>query len=89
MGTWYKQMVFQGTIMNPPSWTIKWYVYMYNFMERLSFSKGIKIKDLGVIFLLPRRKTKYMGKVSLDSQKVNLKFSPNHVLYQLAPRTSN
>lgn len=62
MGTWYKQMVFQGTIMNPPSWTIKWYVYMYSFMERLSFSKGIKIKDLGVIFYyLGWRKTKYMG----------------------------
>lgn len=50
---------------------------MFNFMERLSFSKGIKIKDVQVTFFVnahDREKQETLGKVSLDFPKWNLEF---------------
>lgn len=63
MGTWYKWMCVQGRAVAHPSWTIKRYVYMYDFMGRLSFCKGIKIKDLSY-FLTAYDGEKRYGKKS-------------------------
>lgn len=62
MGAWYKWMRVQGRAVAHPSWTIKWYLYMYDFMGRLFFCKGIKIKDLSYFFLLHMMEKKDMGK---------------------------
>ena len=61
-------------------------VYVRFYGKIILLWKGTKIKDLRVIFYCVGWRKKIWEKVSLDSQRGNLKFHPHLALYQLVPR---
>lgn len=75
MGTWYKQMHVHREGCGSPILDYKLVrVYVRIYGKIILLWKGTKIKDLRVIFYFVMEK-KDMEKVSLDSQRGNLKAS--------------